>query len=226
MRGRSIASPTSSPWPTTLFTIWRIAPRSRTEPALPTTSRGSSSRSTMDGAIMLVRRMPGHGLTATRSYSPSMLFRCTPVPGTITPDPAPVDAVFGEVALVDLAAVLADVGRDGASDLAVVELARAALGDPLERAREVGHREPVARDEALAVPLVDPPALVGVAEYQVEDRVQVRLRARELDSLACELDSGRDELRPRLRPVRAVRSLEAGRRARDADRRGADVEDL
>ena len=42
-RGREIASSTARPWRTTPATTWRIAPASRTEPALPTTSRGSSS---------------------------------------------------------------------------------------------------------------------------------------------------------------------------------------
>ena len=41
---------------------------------------------------MLVSRRPGAvGPPATRSYSPSMLFRWMPVPGTITPEPEPVD---------------------------------------------------------------------------------------------------------------------------------------
>src|SRR2546426_3886617 len=70
-----------------------IAPRRRTDPALPTTSRGPSSPTTTVGAIMLVSRLPGvAGPPATRSYSPSMLFRWMPVPGTITPEPEPVDA--------------------------------------------------------------------------------------------------------------------------------------
>src|SRR5206468_4548622 len=63
-----------------------------TDPALPTTSRGPCSPITTVGAIMLVRRRPGvAGPGATRSYSPSMLFRWIPVPGTITPEPDPVD---------------------------------------------------------------------------------------------------------------------------------------
>ena len=139
---------------------------------------------------------------------------------------APDDAVLGEVALVDLAAVLADVRGDRAAELAVVELTRAVLGDALERAREVGHLDPVARDEALAVPLVDAAALLGVGEDQVEDRVQVGLRARELDPVARELDRGRDELRPRARAVGAVGRLEPGGGARDGVGGGADVEDL
>ena len=69
-----------------------IAPRSRTEPALPTTSRGPSAPTTIVGAIMLVSRRPElAGAPATRSYSPSMLLSWMPVPGTITPEPEPVD---------------------------------------------------------------------------------------------------------------------------------------
>ena len=69
-----------------------IAPRRRTEPALPTTRRGPSAPTTTVGAIMLVSRRPGvAGPPATRSYSPSMLFSWMPVPGTITPEPEPVD---------------------------------------------------------------------------------------------------------------------------------------
>src|SRR2546430_1041011 len=218
MRGRSIASLTPSPCPTTLFTIWRIAPRRRTEPALPTTRRGRSSRSTIDGAIMLVSRMPAPALAATRSYSPSMLFRCTPVPGTITPDPEPVDAVieaaFPRASTTEIWVVPGTpTGSAGAARLAPTP----ALPPP---------PPPAARRRRARPPLVDPPALVGVAEDQVEDRVQVGLRARELDPVAGELDRRSDELRPRPRPVRAVRRLEARGSAGDGGRRRADVEDL
>ena len=65
-----------------------IAPRSRTEPALPTTSRGRPSRSTIDGAIIDVNRAPAF-VAPARSNSPSMLFRWIPVPGTTTPEPDP-----------------------------------------------------------------------------------------------------------------------------------------
>ena len=43
---------------------------------------------------MLVSRVPGAGAwpPGWRSYSPSMLFRWIPVPGTMTPEPEPVDA--------------------------------------------------------------------------------------------------------------------------------------
>ena len=58
--GRPIASSTPSPCWSTLTTICMIAPRSRAEPALPTTSRGlPSGASAIVGAIMLVSRGPG-----------------------------------------------------------------------------------------------------------------------------------------------------------------------
>src|SRR5439155_26229571 len=101
---------------------------------------------------------------------------------------APDDAVLGKVALVDLAAVLADVRCERAGELAVVELAGASLGDSLERPGQIGHGDPVARDEALTSALVDAAALGGVAQDHVEDRVQVGLRARELDAVAGKLD--------------------------------------
>jgi len=84
------------------------------------------------------------------------------------------------------------------------------VGDALERPRQVGHREPVSRDEALAPALVDPAALLGVAQDDVEDRVQVGLRTRELEALAGEVDRRRDELGPGQAAECAVRCLEAG----------------
>ena len=44
---------------------------------------------------MLVSRMPGTSVSEAtlRSVSPSMLFRWTPVPGTTTPEPQPVEQV-------------------------------------------------------------------------------------------------------------------------------------
>ena len=45
---------------------------------------------------MLVSRVPGRASppAGLRSYSPSMLFMWIPVPGTITPEPEPVEAVI------------------------------------------------------------------------------------------------------------------------------------
>ena len=42
---------------------------------------------------MLVSRSPGLSVPATRSSSPSMLFRWMPVPGTITPELEPSEQV-------------------------------------------------------------------------------------------------------------------------------------
>ena len=122
--------------------------------------------------------------------------------------------------------MLADVRCERAGELAVVELAGASLGDSLERPGQIGHGDPVARDEALTSALVDAAALGGVAQDHVEDRVQVGLRARELDAVAGKLDRGRDQLRPRQRAVRAVRRLEAGGHTGDGSGRRADVEHL
>ena len=61
---------------------------------------------------------------------------------------------------------------------------------------------------------------------QVEDRVQVRLGAVQLDAFAGELDGWRDQLAPRERPEGAVDCLEAGGRTGDSARGRADVEDL
>ena len=92
MRGRPIASATPNEWASTFTMICMIAPRRRVEPALPTTRRGPLAPSTIVGAIMLVSRPPARGgPPPTRSYSPSMLFRWTPVPGTTTPEPDPVE---------------------------------------------------------------------------------------------------------------------------------------
>ena len=46
------------PWRMTLTTTCRIAPRRRSDPALPTTSRGPVGPMTIEGAIMLVSRLP------------------------------------------------------------------------------------------------------------------------------------------------------------------------
>ncbi len=57
-RGRSIASSTGVPRRTASAT-WAIAPARRTEPALPSASRGRPSSSTSVGVIMLGSRSPG-----------------------------------------------------------------------------------------------------------------------------------------------------------------------
>ena len=82
------------PWSITFTITWVIAERSRFEPLDPTTSRTRPSRSSTVGACMLVRRTPGRRWRpAARSSSPIMLFRCSPAPGTITPEWLPLDAV-------------------------------------------------------------------------------------------------------------------------------------
>ena len=77
--------------------VWMIAERIRFEPALPSAISGwSSADSTTVGAIMLGTRAPGVWRwkpSGLRSCSPSMLFRCMPVPGTTTPEQEPFEQV-------------------------------------------------------------------------------------------------------------------------------------
>ena len=56
--------------------------------------------------------------------------------------------------------------------------------------------------------------------------MQVRLRPRQLDPAARKLERRLEQARPGQRAVRAVRRLEAGRRARNRAGRRADPEDL
>ena len=80
------------PWSIALIATCIIAERSRLEPLDPTTSSIPRGPTTIVGDCMLVSRVPG-GIPrpAARSSSPIMLFRCRPVPGTITPEWQPFD---------------------------------------------------------------------------------------------------------------------------------------
>src|SRR5205823_5669189 len=92
---------------------------------------------------------------------------------------------------------------------------------------EVRQPQRVAGDEPRAVgPAVDTAALVEMAQDQVEDRVEVRLLARDLDAAPRELDRRLQELAPRQPSVRLVDGLEPAGRAGDRARRRADPEDL
>ncbi len=118
-------------------------------------------------------------------------------------------------------------GDDRTGELARVERASALLRDPFERLAEVGELQEVARKQAGAVgAAVEAAALVGVAQDQVEDRVQVRLRPGELDAVAGELDRRLQELAPGQPSVARVQRLEPGRRSRHGARSRADPEDL
>ncbi len=68
----------------------------RFEPAEPSAISGRPSLSTTVGDIMLGTRAPAGWRWKPwgfRSCSPSMLLRCTPVPGTITPEQDPFEHV-------------------------------------------------------------------------------------------------------------------------------------
>jgi hypothetical protein len=129
--------------------------------------------------------------------------------------PAADDAVGGEILEGDRAASLRLVGGDQAADLARVELLCALVADRLERRDELAQVELVTGDETFAGATVDGAPLIGVAEDEIEDRVQIRLLARQLDAGARQLDRRRDQRSPRRRPVSAVHALEAERDARD-----------
>src|SRR5438105_9639551 len=139
---------------------------------------------------------------------------------------APDHPVLVQVAARQAAAARADVRDDGAPELAAVQRAGAVPRDRLERVGEAGQAEAVAAHETVPLTAVRLRAFGGVAEDRVEDRVQVRLRARELDPVAGELDRGREQLRPGELSAGAVRYLEAERRSGDGDGGGADPEDL
>ena len=92
-RGARTAARAPSPRSTTATIVCRIAERMRLEPALPSTSSTSPSRSTTDGDIMLGMRLPAGWRwkpSGLRSSSPITLLMCIPVPGTTTPEPSPL----------------------------------------------------------------------------------------------------------------------------------------
>ena len=95
-RGARTASSAPIPCSTARTIVCRIAERIRFEPALPSPSSISPSRRTTVGAIIEGTRRPGSirwKPSGLRSSSPSMLLRITPVPGTSTPEPEPLEQV-------------------------------------------------------------------------------------------------------------------------------------
>ena len=96
-----------------------------------------------------------------------------------------------------------------------------------ERAAKICQAEGVAGEHPRAVPsAVDPPALVGVAEDQVEDRVQVSLFPGDLDPGSSELDRGLEQLVPGKTTVNGMDRLQPGSRAGHRAGGLADAEDL
>src|SRR5438067_8708223 len=115
---------------------------------------------------------------------------------------------------------------DPTAEFATVESGRALLGEQLERGGELGHYEPVTRDEAHAFGTEDLASGLGAPQDHVEDRVQEGLRLRELVPLARDGDCRLEQAPPRQGRVGAVRRLEPGDRPGNADGGSADPEDL
>ena len=162
-RGARTASPAPIPSSTARTIVCRIAERIRLEPALPRPSSISPSRSTTVGAIIEGTRRPGsirwkpRGL---RSSSPSMLLRITPVPGTSTPEPEPLEQVtlahipspsITEMWVVEPSRSPARVEAGGIEEARLQPLAVERLGELLAAAVGGAHR----RDQLLG-PLRSP----------------------------------------------------------------------
>ena len=138
---------------------------------------------------------------------------------------APDHAVLPEVLRRHRAARLAHVEYHGGRELAVGEIGRM-LREPLDRVRQVGEPEPVSRPEPRASAPVHASALGRVAQDQVEDRVEIRLRSRQLDAGAGSLDGRLREDAPGQGAVASMRGGQPGHCAGDGAGRRADVEHL
>ena len=95
----------------------------------------------------------------------------------------------------------------------------------LQRPRQIGHDDPLAGRDAAVLP-VDRPPVRRVAKDQIENRVQVGLRRRELDAVPGERDRRLDQPAPGKRRVPLVRGFQPRDRAGHGARTGADEEDL
>src|SRR6188508_1304641 len=100
------------------------------------------------------------------------------------------------------------------------------LGEQLERVGEIALDESLAGDDPPAFRPEDRLTLLAVAQDEVDDGVQVRLRLGELDTVPGELDRRLHQALPRPRPVHAVDVLQTRRRARHGARSRPDPEDL
>ena len=146
----------------------------RFEPALPSTSSGTPSRSTAVGAIMLGIRRPAGNMwkpSGLRSCSPSMLLRWIPVPGTTIPAPSPFEHVTlhappARVDHRDVRRRAEPAGEEALGEARLVEpveergralaLRRVHRGDErLQRRRAGGSRSSSASASAISVPPAD-----------------------------------------------------------------------
>ena len=113
-RGSSTASCSGSPRSSAATTTWTIAERIRADPDDPATSATPPVLEHERRRHHARQPHPRHAACSEatlRSVSPSMLLRWTPVPGTTTPEPQPVEQV-SEAAL-PCGVEHADLGRPG-----------------------------------------------------------------------------------------------------------------
>ena len=178
----------------------------RFEPAEPSAISGSPSLSTTVGAIMLGIRRPGSWRwkpCGFRSSSPSMLFRCTPVPGTMTPEQEPFEQV-----------TVAQPPRSSSTHRWVVEPSRddTSVGCRLERL--AGHE---LLQVALGVQTLQ--ELLGARPvglvHHLDERAQVPGPADALEQVERVSDQDPAGRRRRVREDLAAAVARAGRLARD-----------
>jgi hypothetical protein len=135
-------------------------------------------------------------------------------------------AVLREIVQCEAPALGSNVLADEPAELPTVEGGRTLVGEQFERVGEIGHHEPVARDEAHIFGTEDRAARLGAPENDVEDRVQVGLRFVEHVPLPRDRDRRLEQAAPGKRRVGMMRGLEPGDRPWNSDRGGADSEDL
>ena len=222
-----------------------IAPRSRTDPALPTTKRGRSPSSTSDGAIMLVIRVPGFPSRpgGLRSYSPSMLFSWMPVPGTKTPEPAPVDAVsdaaFPRASTTEMCVVPGGVRRSrSTAPLLIAALVVLAAGvtayfafvhrpakespDEVEQDKPVAEKRARPKDEES--PPFDPERKAILEARAIREAEKARLKQERLAREAAEAEARRKaEEEARLTAEAEAAELARIREAEETERLSAQL---
>ena len=119
------------------------------------------------------------------------------------------DAVAREIRFRQAAALRTHVLADAPPELAFVEGSRPSVGQLLERVGEIRHHQPVAGDEAASVRAEDLATRLRVAQDQIENRVEVRLRPIELEPIPRGRDRRLEQAAPRKPRVGPVCGFQA-----------------